>query len=89
MVLTCDKRSSIGDMTQPAHQSGMFQQFRLNTSAEQGHALETALDKPVKLNVGGDGIIGRRVSMLQQRSPRSPHPLQRLLQAEGIVGFNA
>lgn len=81
--------SSIGDMTQPAHQSGMFQQFRLNTSAKQGHSMETALDKPVQLNVGGDGIIGRRVSMLQQRSPRSQHPPQQLLLAEGIVGFNS
>jgi hypothetical protein len=82
------KHSSIGDLTQPTHQSGMFQQFRLDPNPKRGHSLETALDKPVLLNVGGDGIIGRRVSLLQQHSPYSRHPLPEPLLAEGIVGFN-
>ncbi|OIW29379.1 hypothetical protein CONLIGDRAFT_575812 [Coniochaeta ligniaria NRRL 30616] len=80
---------SFGDMTQPTHQSGMFQQFKLNPNPKRGHSLDTALDQPVLLNVGGDGIIGRRVSMLLQHSPHSPHaPLQEPLLAEGIVGYN-
>jgi hypothetical protein len=42
-----------------------------------------ALDKPVSLIVGDDGIIGRRVSMLNERR------LSGALLADGIVGFNS
>ncbi|KAH8909223.1 hypothetical protein BR93DRAFT_539619 [Coniochaeta sp. PMI_546] len=75
---------SIGDMTRPSHQSGMFQQFSLSPDPKQGHSLDTALEKPLLLNVGGDGIIGRRVSMLQHHSQHVQGPPV----AEGIVGFN-
>jgi hypothetical protein len=45
--------------------------------------MEMLLDKPVDLNVGGDGIIGRRVSMIGGgRLDKGS------LLADGIVGYN-
>lgn len=64
----------------------MLQQFTLESNPPKlGNTLETALDKPMLLHVGGDGIIGRRVSMLR-RHPLHSH--QDPVLAEGIVGFN-
>lgn len=70
-----------GDLTKPVGESGLLQQFTISppgdlTGVETGY--EMALNESVSLNVGGDGIIGRRVSMT--RGGR--------LVADGIVGFN-
>lgn len=46
--------------------------------------VEIALEKPLSLIVGEDGIIGRRVSMFNER--RLP---EQALIADGIVGFNS
>lgn len=63
---------------------GLFRQFAFPSSAggDKG-VVELSLDAPLSLEVGDDGIIGRRVS-LYSRPPSG----QELLVAEGIVGFN-
>ena len=68
--------SSIGDLTQSASKCGLFRQFTLPRGSDA--FVELPLDVPLSLQVGGRGIIGRRVS-LHARSE---------LVAEGIVGFN-
>lgn len=46
-------------------------------------AIDVALATPVSLEVGNDGIIGRRVSLFSNSQTAS-----RKLVAEGIIGFN-
>jgi len=67
------KFSLTGDLTKPVEESGLLQQFALPTG------LDLALDDSLSLNVGGDGIIGRRVTMMTRGE----------MVADGIVGFNS
>lgn len=76
--------SSTGDLTKSVCDSGLFRQFRLPARWLRADTLEVALDRPVSLMVGGDGIIGRRVSMLGERGLT-----EETLLADGIVGFNS
>ncbi|KAK4153050.1 hypothetical protein C8A00DRAFT_43987 [Chaetomidium leptoderma] len=78
-----------GDLTKPLCDSGLMQQFTLarSSSSSPGSAttttkeegVEMALGEALWLNVGHDGIIGRRVSMRKGEE----------LLADGIVGFNS
>jgi hypothetical protein len=51
--------------------------------ASHGRFLELSLDEPLSLEVGNDGIIGRRVSLFTGSSLGRDKVI-----AEGIVGFN-
>ncbi|AEO56668.1 hypothetical protein MYCTH_2301829 [Thermothelomyces thermophilus ATCC 42464] len=64
-----------GDLTKPLAESGLMRQFTLRGHSE---GAEMPLGAAVSLQVGQDGIIGRRVSV------RRGHELL----ADGIVGFN-
>ncbi|KAK0652799.1 hypothetical protein B0T16DRAFT_406838 [Cercophora newfieldiana] len=65
-----------GDLTKSVADSGLFQQFTLPQI--RGTGVEMALGESVSLEVGHDGIIGRRVSVTSRG----------VLLADGIVGFN-
>ena len=80
-----------GDLTKPLCDSGLMQQFTLarsssssssprttTTTTTKEDGVEMALGEALSLNVGHDGIIGRRVSMRKGEE----------LLADGIVGFN-
>ncbi len=69
-----------GDLTKPLADSGLMQQFTLcgSNSSSSNENCEMALGEALSLNVGNDGIIGRRVSMRRGGE----------LLADGIVGFN-
>ncbi len=75
-----------GDMTKPAEDCGLLHQFRLSkcSSSGQDSVFEMALEQPLLLEVGGTGILGRRVSMLKDGNVPGDG-----LAADGIVGFNA
>ncbi|KAK3359487.1 hypothetical protein B0T25DRAFT_447855 [Lasiosphaeria hispida] len=66
-----------GDLTKAVNDSGLFQQFTL-PGARSLVDQDMALGESLSLNVGHDGIIGRRVSMSKGGK----------LLADGIVGFN-
>ncbi|KAL0932671.1 uncharacterized protein CTRU02_211634 [Colletotrichum truncatum] len=72
-----------GDLTRTREDCGLFHRFALSdaTVLDDGSILELALQKPISLQVGDDGIIGRRVSILSGAGMDSAV-------AEGIVGFN-
>ncbi|KAI9155143.1 hypothetical protein HJFPF1_07717 [Paramyrothecium foliicola] len=74
-----------GDMTRKAGDCGMFRQFVLPSTITvcNDDFVELALDKPLSLAVGNDGIIGRRVSLCSRPSCGTQEVV-----AEGIVGFN-
>ncbi|KAK4100208.1 hypothetical protein N658DRAFT_524991 [Parathielavia hyrcaniae] len=70
-----------GDLTKPLGEAGVIQQFTLRyIHTPQGitEDVEMPLRAALSLNVGNDGIIGRRVSMRRGEK----------LLADGIVGFN-
>ncbi|KAK4446830.1 hypothetical protein QBC34DRAFT_410923 [Podospora aff. communis PSN243] len=70
-----------GDLTKPVDESGLFQQFTLPQGRgllERDAGVEMALRECVSLEVGQDGIIGRRVSVTRRG----------VLLGDGIVGFN-
>lgn len=72
-------------MTRSADECGLFRQFslcRAVTASDDGF-VELLLDAPLSLEVGNDGIIGRRVSLYSHSSPGPD-----MLVAEGVVGFN-
>lgn len=75
--------SSSGDLTRRPEDCGMFQQFQFSTTAKPFNKafIELPLDKPLSLEVGNEGIIGRRVSLYSRSAPSQ-------VVAEGIVGFN-
>lgn len=75
--------SSSGDLTRRVEDCGTFQQFQFPTTAESFDKafIELPLEKPLSLEVGSDGIIGRRVSLYSGSEPNH-------VVAEGIVGFN-
>ncbi|KAM7210928.1 hypothetical protein V8F06_013685 [Rhypophila decipiens] len=69
-----------GDLTKPVSESGLLQQFVLPLPPSHNFELTTTqLETSVSLEVGGDGIIGRRVTIHQGRKHL----------ADGIVGFNS
>ncbi|KAK1835868.1 hypothetical protein QBC39DRAFT_339820 [Podospora conica] len=63
-----------GDLTKPVAECGLFHQFSLSRRSRS----EIVLEDHLTLDVGDDGIIGRRVSMIRDGE----------LVADGIVGFN-
>jgi hypothetical protein len=77
------RHSSSGDLSRRPEDCGTFQQFRFPTATSSFNKeyIELPLDKPLSLEVGNDGIIGRRVSLYSRSAPSR-------LVAEGIVGFN-
>lgn len=76
--------SSSGDLTKDACDCGIFRKlsFPLRESCTQEY-VEFPLNKPLSLEVGNDGIIGRRVSLYSR-----PTIGREVVVAEGIVGFN-
>ncbi|KAI0186953.1 hypothetical protein EV127DRAFT_437488 [Xylaria flabelliformis] len=70
-----------GDLTKPATESPLWATLSLKPVEHTGiQAMMYELERPVKMEVGDDGIIGRRVSIWIQQSTE---PL-----SEGIAGFN-
>ncbi|KAG6010353.1 hypothetical protein E4U21_006917 [Claviceps maximensis] len=74
---------SIGDMTKKADDCGLFRQFTLHNEHTSRRYVELPLDSPLSLEVGGGGIIGRRVSVCWTTKAGTENSF-----AEGIVGFN-
>ncbi|TVY77767.1 hypothetical protein Focb16_v007830 [Fusarium oxysporum f. sp. cubense] len=74
---------SSGDLTRNASECGLFRQFSLQTPPTSREYVELPLQGPLSLEVGGDGIIGRRVSVYSRLASG-----QNRIVAEGIVGFN-
>ncbi|KAF4981887.1 hypothetical protein FZEAL_2407 [Fusarium zealandicum] len=72
---------SSGDLSRDASDCGMFRQFAFPSapSKQQDYFVELPLERPLSLEVGSEGIIGRRVSL---------YAGQHKIVAEGIVGFN-
>ncbi|KAI0016298.1 hypothetical protein F4780DRAFT_696896 [Xylariomycetidae sp. FL0641] len=68
-----------GDLTQPARLSPYLYEFDMKTGT-QDPSYHTPLTRPMKIEVGGDGIIGRRVSLFRANLNA---PV-----AEGIIGYN-
>ncbi|KAK0636126.1 hypothetical protein B0T17DRAFT_503605 [Bombardia bombarda] len=66
-----------GDMTKSIKDCGLFRQFTLQNSSDKAHQM--VLDESLSLDVGQNGIIGRRVSMMKEGK----------LLGDGIVGFNS
>ncbi|KAF5580023.1 hypothetical protein FPCIR_10853 [Fusarium pseudocircinatum] len=73
---------SSGDLTRNASECGLFRQFSLQTTPTSREYVELPLQGPLSLEVGGDGIIGRRVSVYSRLASGDK------IVAEGIVGFN-
>ncbi|KAK3326173.1 hypothetical protein B0H66DRAFT_148701 [Apodospora peruviana] len=71
--------SLTGDLTKSVHDSGLLQQFTLPVQPTSSESQWTNMGGSLLLNVGGDGIIGRRVSMTKEGE----------MLADGIVGFNS
>ncbi|KAI1114858.1 hypothetical protein F5Y14DRAFT_450715 [Nemania sp. NC0429] len=74
-----------GDLTKPAVTSPSWTTFYLRPvvgvlGGETRWSMEVELEEPVKIEVGDDGIIGRRVSLWTQQGTG---PV-----SEGIVGYN-
>ncbi|GKT67030.1 hypothetical protein ColTof3_14369 [Colletotrichum tofieldiae] len=72
-----------GDLTQRPEDCGLFRRiaFSSATVLENGSTVELALPSPISLQVGDDGIIGRRVSVYPKSETDNAC-------AEGVVGFN-
>ncbi|KAI2602794.1 hypothetical protein GGR54DRAFT_644695 [Hypoxylon sp. NC1633] len=75
-----------GDLTKSAMISPFLYKFTMtqdNQSLQDGQQewlMEVPLSHPMKIEVGGDGIIGRRVTLWSQQAV---DPI-----AEGIIGYN-
>ncbi|KAI1769983.1 hypothetical protein F4818DRAFT_280474 [Hypoxylon cercidicola] len=75
-----------GDLTKSAIISSFLHRFSMTNSHptseddRQARSIEVPLTYPVKIEVGNDGIIGRRVSLWSQHATE---PM-----AEGIIGYN-
>ncbi|KAL8372264.1 hypothetical protein RB595_001856 [Gaeumannomyces hyphopodioides] len=78
-----------GDLSMPARECGLLRAFALTHAAEleDGVAMELELATPMPIQVGDDGIIGRRVSIFRQAADSCFERLGPSM-AEGIVGFN-
>ncbi|KAL9941491.1 hypothetical protein D7B24_004244 [Verticillium nonalfalfae] len=74
-----------GDMTRRREDCGLFHEFNFADGAvvQGGDALELVLNQPISLQVGDDGIIGRRISVMSGADNAWQNAV-----AEGIVGFN-
>ncbi|OLN96831.1 hypothetical protein CCHL11_02306 [Colletotrichum chlorophyti] len=72
-----------GDLTRRPEDCGLFHRIPFTGASvlEDGATLELTLQRPVSLQVGDDGIIGRRVSVFPKTEMENAV-------AEGIVGFN-
>ncbi|KAF6786171.1 hypothetical protein CSOJ01_15463 [Colletotrichum sojae] len=72
-----------GDMTRNHQDCGLFHRLAFSDASvlQDGSALELALQTPISLQVGDDGIIGRRVSVFSRSEMNNAL-------AEGIVGIN-
>ncbi|GKT46235.1 uncharacterized protein ColSpa_06416 [Colletotrichum spaethianum] len=72
-----------GDFTRSAEDCGLFHRIAFSGASilENGSTVELALRSPISLQVGDDGIIGRRVSVFSKSEMKDAC-------AEGIVGFN-
>ncbi|KAI1805573.1 hypothetical protein F4811DRAFT_209021 [Daldinia bambusicola] len=74
-----------GDLTRSAIMSPFLYRFNIartdpTLQSDQGRLIEVPLTHPMKIEVGGDGIIGRRVTLWSQ------HAVDPI--AEGIIGYN-
>ncbi|KAM3551185.1 hypothetical protein MY1884_007843 [Beauveria asiatica] len=86
-----------GDLTMKATDCGLFRQLRLSAARSEGGGgggggaqdtfLEWPLPQALSLQVGSEGIIGRRVSVYAERDRDERR--ERTVLAEGIVGFNS
>ncbi|KAK1995982.1 hypothetical protein LX36DRAFT_682688 [Colletotrichum falcatum] len=72
-----------GDLTRRPEDCGFFHRIAFSGASlfENGSAAELALQRPISLQVGDDGIIGRRVSVFSGSETQDAC-------AEGIIGFN-
>ncbi|KAG8159208.1 hypothetical protein KVR01_010869 [Diaporthe batatas] len=71
---------STGDLTVPTAECKQIETFTLPMTLSD--ALESRLAQQLLLEVGGDGVIGRRIAITLQTSSETGV-------AEGIVGFNS
>ncbi|KAI1144414.1 hypothetical protein F5Y05DRAFT_364611 [Hypoxylon sp. FL0543] len=75
-----------GDLTKSAIISPFLYKFSMAQGRPTSHndgqerSIEVPLSHPMKIEVGGDGIIGRRVTLWSQ------HDMDPI--AEGIIGYN-
>lgn len=79
--------STGGDLTKNASDCGLFREIRLAaaTNSTRGAFIEWPLQQSLSLQVGSDGIIGRRVSVYAEQDLQGDQAIL----AEGIVGFNS
>lgn len=79
--------SKTGDLLREIEECGNFYEFPLQSvsiaTKTGAPAIDIALATPLSLEVGNEGIIGRRVSLFSI----SPTCDRRLV-AEGVIGFN-
>lgn len=75
-----DSPSTTGDLRCQQTDCGLFRHFSLPVS---NIPRDVALDAPLDIGVGGDGIIGRRVSLCSGPVASPDNTV-----AQGIVGFN-
>ncbi|KAF4121887.1 hypothetical protein GMORB2_1727 [Geosmithia morbida] len=73
---------STGDLRAHQGDCGLFRQFAFPAAMSKDH-VEFELDSPLAVGVGGEGIIGRRVSLCS-----GPVASEENTVAQGIVGFN-
>ncbi|KAM3510451.1 hypothetical protein MY11210_005904 [Beauveria gryllotalpidicola] len=79
-----------GDLTMKASDCGLFRKLRLSATRSARGArdafFEWPLPQALSLQVGSEGIIGRRVSVYAENRQELR---ERTVLAEGIVGFNS
>ncbi|CAN8106028.1 unnamed protein product [Discula destructiva] len=77
---------STGDLTAPSKACKQINRFTLSQNScgktANGSTMQLELERDLLLQVGGDGIIGRRIRISTLDSPTS-------CMAEGVVGFNS
>lgn len=85
---TNNKPSASGDLLQPAFQSPILHRFGFGFGFPEGEGVRSSsrLATPLEIGVGGDGIIGRRVTVW--RSGAADGSSGGFPVAEGIVGYN-
>ncbi|KAJ2895320.1 hypothetical protein MKZ38_006698 [Zalerion maritima] len=87
-----------GDLRVPSSKCQMFRRFDFDSGSVAGDGLSmaTALAEPLQLEVGGEGVIGRRISIFAGGEERKidnddgseEHEGGLTLVAEGIIGIN-
>ncbi|QUC16607.1 uncharacterized protein UV8b_00848 [Ustilaginoidea virens] len=75
---------STGDLTKDAADCGFYRQFTFPAASSSDSYFEIPLETPLSLEVGSNGIIGRRVSISAAECEAGSEGVL----AEGIVGFN-